>query len=459
MSQPIQISPFQRRVLAVPETFDIFLGGGRGGSKSYALALLALRHVEQYGAKARVLYLRRSHKGCADFVSLCLDLMGPVYGVALRFNAQEGLFRFPNGGTVEINQLENASDYQKFQGRSFTLLMIDEAGQFPTPELIDRLRSNLRGPKDLPLRAVLAANPGDVGHQWIAARYVFKSAPWVPFVEPHSERTFLSAPSTFLDNPFIDQAAYKRQLGASCPSDPELLRAWLKGDWSIARGAYFAAVLEESRNAVPRWDAVPVTHGRKWDNTFLAHDFGSSATSVTYLIAESPGGTVQGKYYPRGSLVLIDELATNEPGSLTKGMGYTVPVLAERIREMCARWKVTPEGVADDACFARTGHADSIAGAFRSAGVFFSPAKKADRLTGWSIMRRLLQDAGKPDVPGLYIARHCEYFWATVPYLGRDPRRVEDLDSRGPDHAADAVRYGCCRQRQSVRLVTLSGTP
>jgi hypothetical protein len=63
-------------------------------------------------------------------------------------------------------------------------------------------------------------------------------------------------------------------------------------------------------------------------------------------------------------------------------------------------------------------------------------------------MRRLLQDAGKPDVPGLYVARHCEYFFATVPYLGRDPKRVEDVDSRGPDHAADAVRYGACASRK-----------
>jgi hypothetical protein len=75
--------------------------------------------------------------------------------------------------------------------------------------------------------------------------------------------------------------------------------------------------------------------------------------------------------------------------------------------------------------------------------VYFSPAKKADRLTGWTIMRRLLADAGKPDVPGLYVSRHCEYFWQTVPYLGRDPKRVEDVDSQGIDHAADAVRYGC----------------
>jgi hypothetical protein len=452
--RPIQTSPFQHRALAVPEAFDLFLGGGRGGAKSYTLALLALRHVEQYKAKARVLYLRRSHKGCADFTSLCFDLMGPVYGVVLRFNAQEGLFRFPNGGTLEVNQLESANDYAKYQGRSFTLLLIDEAGQFPTPELLDRLRSNLRGPKDLPLRTVLAANPGDVGHQWLAARYVLRAAPWTPFVEDKSDRTFVSAPSTFLDNPFIDREAYRRQLGASCPSDPELLRAWLEGDWSVARGAYFAAVLEESRVAVARWDAIP----RGW-LTYLAHDFGSSAPSVTYVVAQSPGGKgPDGRHYPRDSLVLVDELATNEPGNVSKGMGYTVPVLAEHIREMCARWKVRPEGVADDACFSQAGHAaGSIADEFRAAEVYFDPAKKSERIPGWQVMRRLLQNAGKPDVPGLYVARHCEYFWATVPYLGRDPRRVEDLDSRGPDHAADAARYGCLRDRHTIKFVTLAG--
>ena len=86
-----------------------------------------------------------------------------------------------------------------------------------------------------------------------------------------------------------------------------------------------------------------------------------------------------------------------------------------------------------------------------------SSAKKADRVPGWQVMRRLLQDARKPDVPGLYIARHWEYFWATVPYLGRDPKCIEDVDSRGPDHAADATRYGCLRQSMEIQRVRLSG--
>ena len=65
-------------------------------------------------------------------------------------------------------------------------------------------------------------------------------------------------------------------------------------------------------------------------------------------------------------------------------------------------------------------------------------------------MRRLLADAGKPDVPGLYVSRSCRYWWETVPYLGRDPKRVEDVDSGGPDHAADATRYGCMRLKPGM---------
>ncbi|WP_284449001.1 hypothetical protein [Pseudoxanthomonas mexicana] len=61
-------------------------------------------------------------------------------------------------------------------------------------------------------------------------------------------------------------------------------------------------------------------------------------------------------------------------------------------------------------------------------------------------MRRLLSHAGSPDRPGLYVARRCRYFWDTVPMLARDAECIEDLDTTGPDHGADAIRYGCLRQ-------------
>lgn len=325
------------------------------------------------------------------------------------------------------------------------------------------LRSNLRGPKDVPIRMIVAANPGGVGHHWLAKRYVFKSAPWQPFEEEKSGRLWVYAPSTFAGNHFIDRAQYADQLRSSCPDDPELLRAWVDGDWAIARGAYFASVLDEGRNAIDPWGEVPRIRagygpGRSWE-TYLAHDFGSSAPSVTYVVAVSPGGTgPNGRFYPRDSLILIDELATCKRDRPSEGLGWTVPVLAEEIVRMCQRWGIRARGVADDAIFAQSGHGSgSIASEFGRCGVHFVPARKADRLTGWNIMRRLLADAGKPDVPGLYVSRACEYFWSTVPYLARDQKRIEDVDSSGPDHAADAVRYGCLRRDDMLRRVKVGG--
>ena len=450
----IELNAFQERVLLLPEEADAFLGGGRGGGKSYALAVLALRHVEQYGPAARILYIRRTYKGLADFELIGRDLFGKVYGSDARYNSAEHVWRFPSGGYLELGQLETPADYQKYQGRSFTLLLIDEAGQYPDPGLLDILRSNLRGPKGMPIRAIIAANPGGVGHHWLAQRYVFRAAPWRPFIEEKSKRMFVYAPSTFAGNQFLDREQYRDQLRSACPGDPELYRAWVEGDWSVARGAYFASVLEEGRNAVDPWPEIP----KGWIS-YLAHDFGSTAPSVTYIVAQSPGGLgPDGKFYPRDSLVLVDELATNKRDRPSEGLGWTVPVLGEAIVEFCKPWNVLPRGVADDAIFAQGGHASgSIADEFTRYGVHFRPARKADRLTGWNIMRRLLADAGKPDVPGLYISRACEYFWATVPYLARDQKRVEDVDSNGPDHAADAVRYGCLRRDDRLRTMRLGG--
>jgi len=446
-TQELQLNDFQRRLLSLPEELDVFAGGGRGGGKSYGLALLALRHCEQYGERARVLYLRKTYAGLRDFELVTRELFGLIYGTAARYNGTEHVWKLPNGGYLELGQLETASDYAKYQGRSFTLLLIDEAGQYAQPDLLDLMRSNLRGAKDIPIRVVVAANPGGPGHHWLAKRYVFKSAPWLAFTEERSKRQWVYAPSTFDGNQFIDGDQYRDQLESACPTDPELLRAWLTGDWAVNRGAYFAMVLDESRNAVEPWQEIP----EEWD-TWLAHDFGSAAPSVTYVFAQSPGDTHEGRFYPRGSLVLVDELAAVRRDNLNLGLGWTARTTGEAIRELCEKWDIKPQGVADDACFAKTGHGSSIAEEFARTGVRFQPAKKADRITGWQTMRRLLADAGSLDRPGLYVSRACEYFWSTVPYLARDQKRVEDVDSTGPDHGADACRYGCLRMKYTASM-------
>ena len=219
MTNVVAPTPYQSRVLSIPENVDVFLGGGRGGGKSHCKALMILRHVEQYKADARVLYVRKTYKGLADFELVMRQLFTAAYGSAASYNASEHVFRLPYG-YVELAQVDNPNAYDKVQGRSFTLIMVDELTQWADPFVIDMLRSNLRGPKHIPLRTVYGGNPGGVGHHWVASRYVLPAKPWLPF-KTISEQMCVHASSTFRDNPHLDADDYERQLRAACAGDEE----------------------------------------------------------------------------------------------------------------------------------------------------------------------------------------------------------------------------------------------
>ena len=459
--RPDRLSPWQQQAMGVPESFDLFLGGGRGSGKTYTLAALFLRHAEQHGSRARCLVVRRSFPGLQDLEAEFREYFTAVYGQALKYDGQRHKFTLPNGATVQLDQLEREPDFGKYQGKSFSHIAVDEAGQYASPALVDRLRSSLRAPEGVPVRFIVLANPGGVGHHWLARRYALARS-WEPYTCPATGADFVTVSATYRDNEFIDRDRYAKNLMASTATDPELGRAWLDGDWSVIRGAYFSSVIEERRNMVEPWDRLPGTDspfrpqpgyrqaegpGHSLWRCFLAHDFGSAAPSVTYLCAESQGAQgPDGYFYPRGSVVLVDEDAVVHPDDDNAGLGLTVPDQADRIKCMCARWGVRPQGVADDAIFNKTGSQEgSIADEFRRAGVEFVRARKGGRIAGWQKMRRMLADAGKPDVPGLYVSRSCRYWWSTVPSLPRDPRNPEDVDSSAPDHAADACRYALNR--------------
>jgi hypothetical protein len=440
--------------MTVPERFDLALTGGRGGGKTHLLGALFLRHAEQHQEQARCLVVRRSFPGLQDLEQEFRIFFHAVYGGSLKFDGQKHRFTLPNGATIQLDQLEREADFQKYQGKSFTHIAVDEAGQWASPNLVDRLRSSLRAPESVPVRFVVLGNPGGVGHHWVARRYALQ-APWTPYTD-QTDSEFVTIPSTYRDNPYIDGERYRKNLLASCATDPELGRAWLDGDWTIVRGAYFSNVIDEPRVMIEPWTSLPGDDGPpigtpgyrtrvgvadKW-RLFLAHDFGVSAPSVTFAVAESPGAEHEGRFYPRGSVVLFDECALVHPDDDNAGLGLTVPDQATRIKDMARRWGITPQGSADDAIFNKTGsQSGSIADEFRRAGVAWARARKGSRVAGWQKMRRLLADAGKPDMPGLYVSRNCRYWWHTVPSLPRDPRNPEDVDSSAPDHAADSCRY------------------
>ena len=451
------LSKWQSKAATVPEQFDLALMGGRAGGKTRLLLTLMLRHCEQYKSAARCLVVRKSFPGLMDIEAEIHSYLFSIYGDHYRFEGNKHRFTLPSKGTIQLDQLENETDWQKYQGKSYTYIAVDEAGQYASPALVDRLRSSLRGAKGIPTRFIILGNPGGAGHHWLAKRYAMKT-PWTPYTDTATGAQFVTIASTYKDNQFIDQEKYAKNLIASCSTDPELGRAWLSGDWSIIRGAYFSTVIDESRNMIEPWHKLPTAietnYIDPWEY-YLSHDFGVSAPSVTYLCAKSPGVAAEDQYYPKDSIVLVDEYASVHPDDHTKGLGFTVPDLASRILSMCEQWGIKAQGVADDAIFNKTGsQSGTIHEEFRRNGIYFRRAQKGSRIAGWEKMRRLLQDAGKPDVPGLYISRNCHHWWETVPHLPRDQRRQEDVDSSAADHAADATRYaltGNCRPTITIR--------
>lgn len=456
--RPDDLNAWQKKALGVPEDLDVCMGGGRGGGKTRQLLTFFLRHTEQHKGQARCLVVRKSFPGLMDLEAEAKEFFYSVYGNTYKFDGQKHRFTLPNGGTVQLDQLETEKDFQKYQGKSFSHIAVDEAGQYASPALVDRLRSSLRAPLGVPTRFFILANPGGAGHHWLVNRHMLKQQ-WIPYADPATGQDFVTIHSTYRDNKFIDREKYAKNLLASCSTDPELGRAWLNGDWSILRGAYFSSVIDESRIMFEPWATLPAQLDLKraqnhiahhWGNYreyewryYLAHDFGVSAPSVTYAVAESPGAEHEGTFFPKGSIILFDEYASCHPDDNSKGLGLTVPDLSDQILSMCNYWKIKAQGVADDAIFNATGsEKGSIAEEFARSGVHFRRAKKGGRIARWQVMRRLLQDAGKPDVPGLYVSRRCKQWWETVPSLPRDPRRPEDVDTTAADHAADACSYG-----------------
>jgi hypothetical protein len=428
-------TPFQHAVLTVPEEFNLFLGGGRGGGKSTAVQMLVTRAVHEQGEHCRALIVRETLRALEEIVNE-LDAIFTATFPGTQLNRSEKIFRLPNGATVECGQCDSAEALKKYVGRSYTVLIAEEFGAMKTAKYINQLRANLRtGAPGIKLRTILTANPGGALHTYCHRNFIARTLPFDPF-DLDGER-WVHAPSTYRANPHVNAMDYERKLRAACSGDEALLKAWCEGDWNIARGAFFADVIDQSVHQLPVAWPYPI-NPKMW-LPFIAHDYGSGAPSVTYLCLQAPGDVGP---FAKSSLILADELALVDPTDDNVGLNYPPAKMVEGIQEMWYRWGLRGTnitGCADD----YKGLEQSLLQVFLQHHLHLIRPTKA-RVAGWARMREMAFNAKeKNGRPGLYVSARCGYFWRTVPFLQRDPHRPEDIMTDGPDHGADAARYAC----------------
>lgn len=431
MTTIITPTDYQARCLAIPEAINLFLCGGRGGAKTFGAGLDQLRHVEQYGKRARPLVIRESYKGIQELTETLNGLYHDAYQGRQSTNRNSGQIRLPNEAIVTLGVLDGPDSWKQWQGKSFTHLLVDEAGLVKNNRWVNMLRSTLRAPDGIPVREIRAANPGGVSHAYLQQNYINQAPPWQPY--QIDGEWWINCPSTIIDNPHVETEAYLKRLRAATKGDDALFKAWSEGDWNIARGAYFH-ILDEKVHMLPS-DFRP----KLWPHwrPFVAGDYGSSAPCIIYICARAPAGNEFG--LPGDSLVLIDEIAIAEPDDVNEGLRWPPGKIAEAIQEMCGKYGFVPRGVMDD--FA--GIDESLLEYFASEyNLRLERPEKANRVAGWAKLRQLIQNSiERNGAPGFYATARCKYFWQTVPFLPRDENRPEDVDTKSADHAADAVRY------------------
>jgi hypothetical protein len=296
-----------------------------------------------------------------------------------------------------------------------------------------KLMATLRSGTGVPVGMRLTGNPGGPGHQWVRARYI-DQAPmgWQIITDPNTGLERIYIPSRVSDNKYLGPD-YVQRLKAS--GSPELVRAWLSGDWSVVSGAFFPEFSMDRHVIAPR--SLP----EHWLR-FRSFDWGSARPFCCHWWAVSDGSIPS---IARGALVLYREWYGMRPGEPNVGLKMTAEAVAAGIRER-EQDDSHMVGVADPAMFAEDG-GPSIAHRMMQMGVIFRPADnkrvpQRGAMGGWDQLRsRLVGDADER--PMLLMFATARDIIRTLPALQHDDARPEDVDTDMEDHAADSVRYAC----------------
>lgn len=211
-----------------PAVSELLYGGAKGGGKSVFACYWALSRsleiIEEFNLERKqqasplpVGFMGR--KQSIDFKTTTLDTWRrfvPPQLYVIREQAQEIIIR----GLVKIRYggLDRSEDVQKFNSAEYAFIVIDQAEE-TTRDDISVLRASLRliiDGKKPQYKALFTANPRDC---WLRDDFVYK---------PRDDQRFVPALPT--DNPHLD-ASYIRTLENAFKHRPELLRAYLHGEW------------------------------------------------------------------------------------------------------------------------------------------------------------------------------------------------------------------------------------
>lgn len=410
---------------------ELFYGGAVGGGKSdYLLGDFAQDVPQPWGKHWRGILFRRTYGELEELIGRSQEIY-PSWFPGVKWQESKSTWLWPNGATLKMRYLEHSTDWMRYWGHQYTWIGWDELPTWPDLTAYIKLKARLRSAHPVPNKRIRSTgNPGGPGHQAVKAYFRIDQHPFggVMFEEGGMRRLFVR--SRLADNRILmeNDPSYANRLSGL--GSPELVRAWLEGDWNVIAGAFFPEF------SLTKHVVKPVTLPAHWTR-FRAMDWGSAKPFSVGWYAVSDGELAQ---FPRGALIKYREWYGMKENQPNVGLKMTAEEVGAGIRKR--EQEKVQTGVLDPAAFAEDG-GPSIA---HRLGVSFRPAdnkRVAQRgaLGGWDQLRsRLVGEDGKPM---LYLFSTCAHTIRTLPALQHDESKPEDVDSEGEDHAADETRYAC----------------
>ncbi len=429
--------PGPQTALVTCPVFEIFFGGARGGGKTDGVLGRFIGRAGKYGKDCSGIMIRRERTELYDTIERSRALYTPL---GWKFNDTDKLWRAPNGARLKFAYLERDADAEAYQGHNYSDLMIEEIGNFPNQAPVMKMMATLRSAAGVPTQFVATGNPGGPGHQWVKARYIDPAPLGCKVITDQDtglQRVFI--PSRVQDNAILleadpDYVAKLKQSGS-----PELVRAWLEGDWDVIAGAFFPE-FDKAKHVIEPFE-IPATWQR-----FRAADWGSAKPFSVGWYAISDG---EWPRFPRGALIKYREWYGMKEGQPNVGLKMTAEEVARGIVERDDYGHEFKGSVIDPAAFSEDGGPSIAERMHRETKlkVVWRPADnkriaKLGALGGWDQLRARLK-GNEDGIPMLYFFKTCVHTIRTLPALQHDPDKPEDVDSDAEDHAPDETRYAC----------------
>lgn len=421
---------------------ELLFGGAAGGGKTaFMLGDFAQDVPTPAGPYWHGILFRGTYPQLEEVIKQSLEMYPQWFGPDnVRWTEKDKTWRWKNGATLKLRFLEHENDWMEYQGHQYGWIGYDELTTWPTPENYLRMKARLRSARpEVKFKRIRAsANPGGPGHEWVKeyfgiGRYPKGRVLLTP--EDGSGMTRMFLPSRVQDNRILLDADPGYVARLQSLGSPELVRAWLEGDWNVVQGAYFPEFTPQKH--VIRPFEIPSDWPR-----FRAMDWGSAAPFAVYWAAMSDGSVApDGKVYPKGALIVYREWYGAKSANV--GIKATAEEVALGIVERTPDWEKISDMVIDPAAFAMNGGPSIAERMMMAVGGKNLSMRRGDnkRIPGWDQVRERLK--GNGDAPMLYFFSTCQHAIRTIPSLQHDLTKAEDVDTEGEDHAADAIRYLC----------------